>query len=64
MMCGTTENRAVGMEGNAVVCQNGGEKRFLDVFARLFGGCSGTVCLSFRDRFDILLEKRPSGLAG
>ena len=24
---------------------------------------SGVVCLSFRDRFDILLEKRPSGVA-
>jgi len=24
---------------------------------------SGMICLSFRDRFDILLEKRPSGVA-
>ncbi len=24
---------------------------------------SGVVCLSFRDRFDVLLEKRPSGVA-
>jgi len=24
---------------------------------------SGMICLSFRDRFEILLEKRPSGVA-
>jgi hypothetical protein len=47
----------------AVVCQNGGEKRVLDVCARLLGGFSGITCLSFRDRFDILLGKRPSGVA-
>jgi len=26
------------------VCQNGAKKRVLDVFARLFGGFSGTAC--------------------
>ena len=46
-----------------MVYQNGGEKRVLDACARLFGGFSGTVCLSFRDRFDILLEKRISGVS-
>ena len=40
------------------------EKRVLDVCAGLFRGFSGMVCLSFRDRFDILLEKRPGGVAG
>jgi len=30
--------------------------------ARLLGGFSGMIGLSFRDRFDILLEKRPSGI--
>ena len=28
-----------------------------------FLAVSGIICLSFRDRFDILLEKRPSGVA-
>jgi len=28
-----------------------------------FLAVSGMICLSFRDRFDILLEKRPSGVA-
>ena len=28
-----------------------------------FLAVSGMVCLSFRDRFDILLEKRPSSVA-
>jgi len=31
--------------------------------ARLLGGFSGTVCLGFRDRFDIIFEKRPSGVS-
>ncbi len=28
-----------------------------------FLAVSGMICLSFRDRFDILLGKRPSGVA-
>jgi len=28
-----------------------------------FLAVSGIICLSFRDRFGILLEKRPSGVA-
>jgi hypothetical protein len=28
-----------------------------------FLAVSGMICLSFRDRLDILLEKRPSGVA-
>ena len=43
MMCETAAKRTEGMEGNAAVCQNSGEKRVLDVCAQLFGGFSDTV---------------------
>ena len=29
-----------------------------------FMAVPGVICMSFRDRFDILLEKRPSSVAG
>ena len=46
----------------AAGCQNSGKKRLLDVCVR-FSAISGMICLSFQGRFDILLEKRPSGIA-
>ncbi len=42
-MCETAENRVLERRGTAAVCQNGGEKRDFDVYARLFGGFSGTA---------------------
>ncbi len=38
MMCETAENRVLERRGTATVCQNGGEKRVFDVYARLLGG--------------------------
>lgn len=46
----------------AAVCQNSGKKWVLDVCARLFCGFRHDM-FEFRDRFDILLEKRLSGAA-
>ena len=56
---GTAEKRAEGIEGNGDGLPKWWEKvgfgRMLD-----FVAVSGMIYLSFRDRFDILLEKRPS----
>jgi len=46
----------------AAVCQNSGKKRVFKYMLD-FLAVSGTICLSFRNRFDILSEKRPSGVA-
>jgi hypothetical protein len=63
MICGTAEHRA---------SRNGGQRRRSPKMAGKSGfwthvldclAVSGMICLSFRDRFDILLEKRPSGIA-
>jgi hypothetical protein len=44
MMCGTVENRFLEWRATVAVCQNGGEKRILDVRTRLFSGASGIIC--------------------
>jgi len=46
MMCGTAENRVLEWRITVAVCQNGAKKWILDVCARLFGGFSGTACLT------------------
>ena len=43
MMCETAENRVLERMTTETVCQNGWEKRVLDVCTRLFGGFSDTV---------------------
>ena len=63
MMCGTAENRASRNGGQRrqsakIVGKSGFWTYVLDLLA-----VSGMICLSFRDRFEILLEKRPSGVA-
>ena len=44
--------------------QNRGEMWILGVCARFSRCFSGMESLSFRDKFDSLLEKRPGGVAG
>ena len=63
MMCETAEKWAVRNRGERrwsakIVGKSGFLTDMLDFLA-----VSGMICLSFRDRFDILLEKRPSGVA-
>ena len=62
MICGTTENRPSSNRGPRrrsakMVGKSGFGTPVLDFLA-----VSGMICLSFRDRFDILLEKRLSGV--
>ena len=64
MMCETAEKRASRNGGkrrwSAKIV---GKRRIIGVNTRIFRGFSGIICLSFRGRFGILLEKRPIGVA-